>query len=117
MMNRMTGYIIKQINCSDSHIEKQLETVEEARSYIAAEYCVDPVVENGESSMIYIVNDDIEVVIEKAPTIDELMAALNGMLKGLEEAGTSGWYLGDYNRLKEVIYAVGSIDNWEGDRQ
>ena len=110
MMNRMTGYIIKQINCGDSYIEKSgLKTIEDARSYIAAEYLVDAPDTN--DNMVYTLNDDVKVVIEKSPTIDELMVSLNGMLKGLEEAGTYGWYLGDYNRLKEVIYAVGSVDN------
>ena len=110
MMNRMTGYIIKQINCGDSYIEKSgLKTIEDARSYIEEEDCLDtPDTKDG---MEYTYSEDVKIVIEKAPTVDELMVSLNGMLKGLEEAGTYGWYLGDYNRLKEVIYAVGSVDN------
>ena len=109
-MNRMTGYVVKQINCDDSYIEKSgLKTIEDARSYIAAEYLVDAPDTN--DNMEYTLNDDVKVVIEKAPTVDELMASLNGLLKGLEEAGTSGWYLGDYNRIKEVLYAVGSVEN------
>ena len=108
-MNRLTGYVVKQINCDDSYIEKSgLKTIEDARSYIAAEYLVDaPDTDN----MVYTLNDDVKVVIEKAPTVDELMTSLNGLLKGLEEAGTYGWYLSDYNLLKEVIYAVGAVDN------
>lgn len=110
-MQRMSGYVVKIINCDESHIDKMnLKNIEEARLYIEEEYCLDtPDTTNG---MEYTYNEDIKVVIEKAPTVDELMAALKGMLKGLEEAGTYGWYLGDYNKIREVLYAVGSVDNW-----
>lgn len=110
-MQRMYGYIIRTINCDESHIDKMnLETVEEARQYIENEYClVAPDTENG---MEYTYSEDVKIVIEKAPTVDELMTSLNGLLKGLEEAGTYGWYLGDYEKIKEIIYAVGSVDNY-----
>lgn len=108
-LQRMTGYIIKQINCGDSCIEGNFETIEECRSYIDTEYSIDA--PDQEDGTVYTVNDDVQVVIEKAPTINELMTALNGMMKGLEEAGTCGWYFGDYNRIKEVLYAVGSVEN------
>lgn len=110
-LQRMYGYIIRIVNCDESHIDKvNLETIEEARLYIEEEYCLDaPDVENG---MEYTHSEDVKIIIEKAPTVDELMASLNGLLKGLEEAGTYGWYLGDYNKIREVLYAVGSLDNW-----
>lgn len=110
-LQRMTGYVVKQINCSAySYIEKTNLSIEEARKYIENEYCLDA--PDGDNDMAYSLNDDVKVVIEKAPTIDELMMSLNGMLKGLDEAGTYGWYLSDYEKIKEVIYAVGSVDNW-----
>ena len=110
-MNRLTGYVVKQINCNTySYIEKTNLSIEEARKYIENEYCLDAPDEDND--MEYTLNDDVKIVIEKAPTIDELMMALNGMLKGLEEAGTYGWYLSDYEKIKEIIYAVGSIDNY-----
>lgn len=109
-MQRMSGYVVKIINCDESHIDKMNLTIKEARLYIKEEYCLDtPDTTNG---MEYTYNSDVKIVIEKAPTVDELMAALKGMLKGLEEAGTYGWYLGDYNKIREVLYAVGSTDNW-----
>lgn len=110
-LQRMTGYVVRIINCDESHIDKMsLETVEEARQYIEDEYClIAPDTENG---MEYTYSEDVKIVIEKAPTVDELMTSLNGLLKGLEEAGTYGWYLSDYEKIKEIIYAVGSIDNW-----
>ena len=108
-LQRMTGYIIKQINFGDSYIEGNFETIEECRSYIDTEYSIDA--PDQEDGTVYTVNDDVQVVIQKAPTINELMMALNGMMKGLEEADTYGWYLSDYNLLKEVIYAVGAVDN------
>ena len=110
-LQRMTGYVVRIINCDESHIDKMsLETVEEARQYIEDEYCL--VVPDTEKGMEYTYSDDVKIIIEKAPTVDELMVSLKGMLKGLEEAGTYGWYLGDYNRIREVLYAVGSVDNW-----
>lgn len=110
-LQRMTGYVVRQINCSAySYIEKTNLSIEEARKYIENEYCLDaPDTENG---MEYTYSEDVKIVIEKAPTVDELMTSLNGLLKGLEEAGTYGWYLGDYEKIKEIIYAVGSVDNW-----
>ena len=110
-LQRMTGYIVRIINCDESHIDKMnLETVEEARQYIEDEYClVAPDTKNG---VEYTYSDDVKIIIEKAPTVDELMTSLNGLLKGLEEAGTYGWYLSDYNKIREVLYAVGSTDNW-----
>ena len=110
-MQRMTGYIVKINNCDESHIDKMnLNTIEEARLYIEKEYCLDTPDEG--NGMEYTYNADVKIIIEKAPTVDELMGALKGMLKGLEEAGTYGWYLGDYNKIREVLYAVGSVDNW-----
>ena len=110
-LQRMTGYVVKQINCSAySYIEKTNLSIEEARKYIENEYCLDaPDEENG---MEYTYNKDVKIIIEKAPTVDELMMSLNGLLKGLEEAGTYRWYLSDYNKIKEILYAVGSTDNW-----
>lgn len=110
-LQRMTGYVVRIINCDKSHIDKMnLETVEEARQYIEDEYCL--VVPDTENGMEYTYSDDVKIIIEKAPTVEELMTSLNGLLKGLEEAGTYGWYLGDYNKIREVLYAVGSVDNW-----
>lgn len=110
-LQKMSGYVVKIINCDESHIDKMnLKTIAEARKYLEEEYCL--VAPDTIDGMEYTYNMDVKFIIEKAPTVDELMAALNGMLKGLEEAGTYGWYLGDYEKIKEVIYAVGSIDNW-----
>ena len=109
-MQRMSDYNVKIINCDESHIDKMNLTIEEARLYIKEEYCLDT--PDGENGMEYTYNKDVKIIIEKAPTVDELMMSLNGLLKGLEEAGTYGWYLSDYNKIKEILYAVGSTDNW-----